>query len=292
MESMAPWLPSPRALFVTLAILAMPVAGTGCNPQVKPDTGGDGGEGGQGGASGSTCSHYEGDGCKPGDTKPCVTTTSSGTGGASGAKIKCLQVPGSCETNWENSEEACWTPLVLSFESSPVRFIEDCAHGFALSAAQSAVTDWPAAQTPWLAFDRNGNGIIDDGSELFGSMSPLASGGVAANGFLALRELDANHDGRITPEDPGIAKLLVWSDRNADRASAVTELSSAAAHGLLSIDLAYTSENPRCDVRGNCEVERASFRYRDAAGTERAGTVIDVHLAAFQSPASALSSCH
>jgi hypothetical protein len=35
----------------------------------------------------------------------------------------------------------------------------------------------------------------------------------------------------------------------------------------------------RGDARGNCEVERASFRYRDAAGVERTGAVVDVHLA-------------
>jgi len=38
--------------------------------------------------------------------------------------------------------------------------------------------------------------------------------------------------------------------------------------------------DPRCDARGNCEVERATFRFRDAAGREHTGAVVDVHLAA------------
>jgi hypothetical protein len=49
--------------------------------------------------------------------------------------------------------------------------------------------------------------------------------------------------------------------------------------GIVSIDLDFVTD-PRCDERGNCEVERAAFRFRDAAGVERTGAVIDVHLAA------------
>jgi hypothetical protein len=102
----------------------------------------------------------------------------------------------------------------------------------------------------------------------------------APDGFAALRELDADGDGRITPADPGFSRLLVWSDRDGDRRSSADELapaSAASACELLSIDLDYTSD-PRCDARGNCEVERASFRYRDAAGVVRTGAVVDVHL--------------
>ena len=40
-----------------------------------------------------------------------------------------------------------------------------------------------------------------------------------------------------------------------------------------------TSEK-RCDGRGNCEIERARFRYLDEAGAERTGEIIDVYLSA------------
>jgi hypothetical protein len=171
------------------------------------------------------------------------------------------------------------TPLVLSFDGAPVAYLADRAHGFDLNGARSQVTDWPTARTPWLALDRDGDGRIADGSELFGSMTVLSTGERAANGFAALRELDADGDGRITPRDPGFARLLVWSDGDGDRRSAPGELVSAAEAGLLSIDLDYVVD-PRCDARGDCEVERAVFRYRDGAGVERTGAVIDVHLAA------------
>jgi hypothetical protein len=167
---------------------------------------------------------------------------------------------------------------VLSFEGAPVAYRTDADHTFDLNGLRSQVTDWPTSKTPWLAMDRNGDGRITDGSELFGSMSVLANGSLAPNGFVALRELDADGDGRITPNDPGFARLLVWSDRDGDRVSTPGELTSASAIELLSIDLDYAVD-PRCDSRGNCEVERASFRYREG-GVERIGTVIDVHLPA------------
>ena len=62
--------------------------------------------------------------------------------------------------------------------------------------------DWPMANTPWLALDRDGNGAIEDGSELFGSGTRLASGARARNGFEALRELDSNGDGVVSHETP------------------------------------------------------------------------------------------
>ena len=171
----------------------------------------------------------------------------------------------------------CYTPLVLAFEPGPVRFVRG-AGAFDLGVGMSVATDWPTAATPWLAIDRNGNGAIDDGSELFGSASPLAGGGRAPDGFAALRALDADGDGWITPADDGWSRLLLWSDRDGDGVSSAGELGTLDGAGVTAIALSY-ARVPRCDGRGNCEVERARFRYRSAAGAEeREGAVIDVHL--------------
>jgi hypothetical protein len=43
-------------------------------------------------------------------------------------------------------------------------------------------------------------------------------------------------------------------------------------------DLGYATAASRCDMRGNCEVERATFRYLDATFVERTGDMVDVHL--------------
>ena len=255
-----------RALFAFAALVAGSFA-VGCQAQV--DSGGDGGGGGS-----VACTTL-------GDVKQCEME---------GYTAECVEINGelrwtdcvdaqgmSSSSSSSNNSSVASTPLVLSFDSAKVEMIEDAAHGFTLSATSSATTDWPTAKTPWLAFDVNGSGVIEDGSELFGSMTMLKSGSRAVNGFAALRELDADGDGKITAADPGFAKLLIWSDRDGDRRSSPGELSRAASAELISIDLDYVSDK-RCDERGNCEIERASFRYRDATGIERTGAVIDVHL--------------
>jgi hypothetical protein len=176
----------------------------------------------------------------------------------------------------ENPNSSGSTPLVLSFDGAPVTF-EASVGAFDLDGTMSVSTDWPTAATPWLALDRDGNGAIDDGGELFGSATVLSSGARAANGFAALAELDSNGDGWITPEDRAWSSLRLWSDHDGDRVSRAGELVGLDARGITAIDLGYTSQ-PRCDLRHNCEIERASFRWVDAAGVEHAGAVIDVHL--------------
>ena len=101
------------------------------------------------------------------------------------------------------------TPLVLAFRGEAVQFNTAVAASFDLTGTMSVVTDWPTSTTPWLALDRNGNGKIDDGGELFGSATLLPSGEPASNGFVALRELDSNQDGRVDASDAEWGRLLV-----------------------------------------------------------------------------------
>src|SRR5262249_54811465 len=130
---------------------------------------------------------------------------------------------------------AASTPLVFSFGDARVSFDARQGGAFDLAGRQtSVVTDWPTAATPWLALDRNGNGRIDDGGELFGSATVLASGNFASNGFEALAELDSDGDGRITPHDARWGELVVWADANGDRASQASELTSLESMGVRS----------------------------------------------------------
>lgn len=167
------------------------------------------------------------------------------------------------------------TPLVLSFDSAPVVFTHPAGSFDLAGYAASFDTDWVAAATPWLAVDLDGNGRIDDGSELFGSMTRLPDGRRADNGFTALAALDTNGDGRITAEDPAFGKLVLWRDLDQDRASSPRELQSAEEAGLIAIELGYRVE-ARC-VGTACEMERASFQFRGAHGATQTGSVVDVH---------------
>ena len=92
---------------------------------------------------------------------------------------------------------------------------------------------------------------------------------------LIVRTLEG--DGRIDAGDEQWGRLLVWSDVDSDRVSAAHELSSVAMRDLVAIELDHVVDR-RCDARGNCEIERGGFLYRDGRGRELQGAVIDVHL--------------
>jgi hypothetical protein len=231
---------------------------------------GDVGGGGQGGGGGSTMTTSCGDpACTPGQTMQSCC----GSGYDYGCVEATCELVDGCPT-WQN---LCYTPLLISFDDAPVEYAGASSNAFSLSATRSTATDWPTARTPWLALDRNGNGRIDDGSELFGSMTVLGDGRRAVDGFEALRALDSDGDGVITERDAAFAELVLWSDRDGDRRSTPGELVTVAQAGIVSIDLRYRSA-PRCDGQGNCEVERAAIVYRDSAGAVRTGSVVDVHL--------------
>jgi hypothetical protein len=169
------------------------------------------------------------------------------------------------------------TPIVLAFNGEPVKLSETSGH-FDLGQGAFATTLWPSANTPWLTRDRNGDGRINDGSELFGSMSRLSDGKLAKNGFEALADFDTNQDGVIDARDQVWHELALWFDYNGDRKVEAGETKSMAEAGIRSISLNYENDL-RCDGLGNCEDERASFTWRDDHNCEHRGAAVDVHLA-------------
>ncbi|MBI5511590.1 MAG: hypothetical protein HY903_22770 [Deltaproteobacteria bacterium] len=204
-----------------------------------------------------------------------VDARCSGTVSRVGDTFSCYQAS-NC-TTYE-----CTTPLVLAFDpdQAVVYTPDDGVTAFNLAAAGKTPmvrTDWPTAATPWLVLDRDGDGVITSGEELFGSATPTAVG-PAANGFAALAELDLDRDGRVDRRDPGFDRLLAWADLDGDRISTADELWPVSSLGIVGFEVAYEVE-PRCDDRGNCALERGRFYWRDQAGTLRIGAVIDVHLA-------------
>lgn len=175
------------------------------------------------------------------------------------------------------SEDDCNTPLVLNFDGAPLRFDAASAASFDISGVgQCLSTDWPTL--PWLALDRDRDGAIDSGRELFGSGTVLRSGRRAGHGFEALAEHDLNRDGKIDAADPVFAELVLWSDGDGDRRGELSELVPVAHVDLVAIhlDVAVRAE---CDDRGNCGRERARFEYRNLAGEVQSGEVVDVYLA-------------
>jgi hypothetical protein len=94
----------------------------------------------------------------------------------------------------------------------------------------------------FLAFDRSGNGVVDDGAELFGVGTPLVlEGRNARNGFVGLaqydsRQLGGNDDGLITEADAIWPQLRIWLDANADGVSTRDEMRTLRSFGLTALE--------------------------------------------------------
>ncbi|MCL4456177.1 MAG: hypothetical protein M1147_07430 [Nitrospirae bacterium] len=113
-----------------------------------------------------------------------------------------------------------------------------------------------------LVMDRNGDGIINDGKELFGDQTIMSNGQRAANGFEALREQDSNADGKIDANDSAWSQIKVWQDVDGDGYSTVDELKTLDEVGIKSINLTSTP-NTVTDSEGNTQTRTGSFEKTD-----------------------------
>jgi hypothetical protein len=131
------------------------------------------------------------------------------------------------------------TPIALDLDGNGVRTLP-ASVGAVYDVNADGVSErvgWLSATDAWLALDRNGNGLIDDGSELFGSGTTLPDGSKALDGFAALRVMDSNRDGVIDANDAGFASLAVWVDSNSNARTNAGELRNLAEAGVKAISL-------------------------------------------------------
>jgi hypothetical protein len=155
------------------------------------------------------------------------------------------------------------TPLVLDLDNNGIQTTNIAAGTrFDLHATgKQSGTGWLSAHDGFLVLDRNHDGIINDGSELFGSATRLPNGTRAVNGFEALTALDSNHDGKMDVNDAAFGALQVWVDANQDGKTQAGELHSLTALGIKKLNL--TAHRTSIDSNGNSIGLLASYITND-----------------------------
>ncbi|WP_436859018.1 hypothetical protein [Citrobacter tructae] len=134
------------------------------------------------------------------------------------------------------------------------------------------VTSWVDSDDGFLVMDRNNDGVINNGGELFGDSTLMSDGSEAPNGFAALAELDSDHNGVINSLDEKFTLLSVWRDLNADGISQSNELFSLTEIGIREINL--TSSKVNNELTGD-NIETDKSTYTDDEGN--AHTISDLN---------------
>lgn len=157
-------------------------------------------------------------------------------------------------------------PLVINFNGNAAQ-LTDTKFDFDIDS--DGATDsisFVGAGSGFLALDKDGNGAIDNGSELFGTQS--------GDGFADLAAYDGDGNNWIDENDAVYAKLLVWSKNAAgqDMLSTLAQRNIGALY-LGNVATPFDLKNASNDLQG--QVRSSGIYLREDGG---AGTVQQIDL--------------
>ncbi|MDT7837383.1 SdrD B-like domain-containing protein [Aquabacterium sp. OR-4] len=169
------------------------------------------------------------------------------------------------------SKDAGITPIVIDLNGDGIQTVARSASDatFDLFGNGSAVkSGWISGSDGFLAVDSNGNGKIDDITELFGGTTKGA-------GFAQLASYDSNSDGQVNADDAAFADLRIWQDANGNHQTDDGELVTLAQAGVAALTVGYT-ELPFLDAQGNLHLERSTATLADGSSTDMTDVYFNV----------------
>jgi hypothetical protein len=167
---------------------------------------------------------------------------------------------------WGGCADGCYSPIVIDILGNGYNLTngENGIEFDLMGKGSKHKISWTSANSDdaWLVLDRNENGRVDSGLELFGNFTVQDSSIPVKdrNGFLALAVFDkpengGNADGVINKSDAIFTTLQLWQDKNHNGISEPNELHTLPSLDIETLELDYR-ESRRTDEHGN------RFKYR------------------------------
>lgn len=171
----------------------------------------------------------------------------------------------------DTAEWGYYDPIVIDLDGDGIRTISadenNARFDLFVEDGFSAKHGWLSGDDAFLALDINGNGFIDDISEMFGDRN--------TRGYAALAVYDENGDGKIDTLDAIFSDLRLWQDINQDGVSSLDEVFSLQDLDISSLSLLAEVVN-EYDNR-NLIMERSTVEFNDGRSVYSA----DVAFAAY-----------
>lgn len=203
-----------------------------------------------------------------------------------GSEVGCFTFPFSCKNKRSRTLEDCMqSPVLIDLGADGFRFGAPGVGTFfdLLGNGTPRFMQWVkyGENDAFLVHDLNGNGIADDGSELFGNGTRLLLRDfqLAPNGFVGLSQFDdpglgGDDDGYITPGDEVWHELGLWLDENADGVSVPAEMSTLEEYGISALAIVPFEYDIRDSARN--WLRYWAYAFRQPASGENDLKMVDV----------------